>query len=163
MPIQVQFPPPSHFCMHWDTGHPHKHTTECSVRHHTLAKTHRDAHIVLKSVSDGCSEDFRLLRVWRYVEQVRHEEAQNTHPLIHSHSCSTSSRGLMNRPMMGSASCPAPHQSRRFVTEGSSSTSCDSTPTIWVMGLPRRSRRFSLGQEASGWRSASFEISVCLG
>lgn len=60
---QVQFPPPSYFCMHWDTGHPYKHTTECNVCYYVLAQTHFELQIVLKSVSDICSEDFRLLRV----------------------------------------------------------------------------------------------------
>lgn len=52
-----------------------------------------------------------------------------------------------------------PVQSRRWVTEGSSSASSASMLSVWVTGLPRRSRCFSLGQEASGWRSARAEIS----
>lgn len=52
-----------------------------------------------------------------------------------------------------------PDQSRRSVTEGSSPASSASALAVWVMGFPRRSRRFSLGQDARGWRSASVEIS----
>lgn len=163
-PAQVQFPPPSYFCMYWDTGHPYTQQNATFVITYSLKHTWAADCVEvcvwcllwrLQAVESLCD--------WRYLEQDTQRHKTHTRSHIRTESCSKSSRELMDRPMIGSASCPAPYQSRRSVTEGSSSSSCDSTPAIWVTGLPRRSRRFSLGQEASGWRSASAEISVHLG
>lgn len=52
------------------------------------------------------------------------------------------------------------HHSRRSVTEGSNSAMSDWMLAVCVTGLPRRSRRLSLGQEASGARSTILEISA---
>lgn len=114
---------------------------------------HRRTHNMHCLMSDLKLSCCQCLHDWHYFKQQR----KRTHRYTHTHS-----RGLTDRTMMGSNSCPAPHQSRRSVTEGSSSASCDSMSQSWVMGLPRRSRRFSLGQEARGWRSATAEISVCV-
>lgn len=40
---------------------------------------------------------------------------------------------------------------RMLLTEGNSSARCSEMPAAWHRGLPCRSRRTSLGQEARGW------------
>lgn len=175
-PIHIQFTPLTMFlhaiiCFVLRTSahtHTHAQMMKCTVGYYALTHTHVDFMLkVLKQLSGSRCQTARPSG-FAVIDVIRNQCNKQSHKTQKKNTCSfpptnTTEKVKDRWRAEGQWFLPWNDQSRRSVTVGSSSANSDSTLATWVTGLPRRSRRFSLGQDASGWRSARVEISVGLG